>query len=54
VPALPPTNVGLIGALHEEMREVVSARGRASIESDPTTGFSTAVKESASMRKALR
>jgi hypothetical protein len=48
VPALPPTNVGLIGALHEEIREVIgspSARGRASIESDPATGFSTAVKD---------
>jgi hypothetical protein len=57
VPTLPPTNVGLIGALHEEMRKVVgspSARGRASIESNPATGFSTAVKESATAGKTLR
>jgi hypothetical protein len=57
VATLPPTNVGLIGALHEEMSEVVgspSARGRASIESDPATGFSTAVKECATARKTLR
>jgi hypothetical protein len=25
MPALPPSNVGLIGALHEEMKEVVGA-----------------------------
>jgi hypothetical protein len=35
MPALPPSNVGLIGALHEETREVVGSprcEGRASIE----------------------
>jgi hypothetical protein len=30
MPALPPSNVGLIGALHEEMKEVVGALGRGS------------------------
>jgi hypothetical protein len=57
MPALPPSNVGLIGALHEEVREVVEApraRGRASIESVSITGFSTAVDKAARTRKPLR
>src|ERR671923_49553 len=57
VPAFPPTNVGLIGALHEEKREgrtSLDEGRRASIESHPVTGFSTVVARRAVVENTLR
>jgi hypothetical protein len=57
VPALAPTNVGLIGALHEGGEKKIdgpSMRGGASIESDPATSFSTTVEEPTRGRNLLR
>jgi hypothetical protein len=57
VTALPPANVGLIGALHREVERVArpsDEERRASIESESEHRFSTAVESRAAEKNLLR